>query len=35
MVKAEDTRNLYRILRDKASGKFNCENRLEKYKGRS
>jgi len=32
MVKAEDKRNLYRILGD---GKFNYKNLLEKYKSES
>jgi hypothetical protein len=35
MVKVEDKRNFYRILREKESGKFNCENLLEKYKSES
>jgi hypothetical protein len=35
MVNVKDARILYRILKDKASGKFNCENLLEKYKSGS
>jgi hypothetical protein len=35
MTNVEDTRNLYKILKDMATGKVNCENQLEKYKNGS
>jgi hypothetical protein len=35
MAEAEDTRNVYRILRDTLSGKVNFENLVEKYKNES
>jgi hypothetical protein len=35
MAEAEDTRNLYRILRDMVPGKVIFENLVEKYKNES